>query len=216
VAPGQYVRIAVVDNGPGMGPELQQRVFEPFFTTKHDSGGTGLGLSMVRRMAEQSHGAVELASQVGRGTSISIVLPRSDASTSDSAIKTMPLSTLPPGDENVVLIADDREILTTIQQILNVLGYAVRTTSDPRELAELMRSSAPDLVIVDNTAAAAARAANATAAVRKLVPQVRFLYIDDAAGARKTGTQRNLLLKPFSLMDLASAVRKTLDGDASE
>ncbi|HSG67012.1 MAG TPA: ATP-binding protein, partial [Gammaproteobacteria bacterium] len=215
IAAGQYVRIAVVDNGPGIPQDLQNRIFEPFFTTKRDSGGTGLGLSMVRRMAEQSEGTVEIISEVGKGTVISIILPQADAGTSESAIKTMPLSTLPAGDESIVLIAEDKEILATIRQILDVLGYSVHATSDARELPDLVRSASPDLVIIDSTATTTAGAADQTG-LGKLAPRARFLYVEDVEGSRDTGAQRNLLIKPFSLMDLASTVRRTLDGDTSE
>lgn len=213
---GRYVRISVIDDGPGIPDALRERIFEPFFTTKQDSGGTGLGLSMVRRMAEQSRGAIELASKAGKGTSISILLPCSESLCADTMVKTMPLSTLPTGQENVLLIADDEEILSTIQQILDVLGYTVRATSSLGEAPQLMGTGTVDLVIIDSTVTAGAGVAASTESISRVSPSTRFLFIDDAAGSRKAGAKRDLLIKPFALADLASAVRRTLDGEPSE
>jgi signal transduction histidine kinase len=74
-AAAPYVCVQVADNGPGMPEEVRQRAFEPFFTTKPRGTGTGLGLSMVHRFALESSGRIELASEPGRGTVVSIYLP---------------------------------------------------------------------------------------------------------------------------------------------
>ena len=77
LAPGDYVRISLIDNGTGMPPELMERVFEPFFSTKPDGKGTGLGLAQVYGFARQSGGGAMLESTLGEGTAVHILLPRS-------------------------------------------------------------------------------------------------------------------------------------------
>lgn len=217
IAAGQYVRASVADDGPGIPTDLQERIFEPFFTTKHDKGGTGLGLSMVRRLAEQSQGTVELNSRPGSGTTIAILLPRSETTTGESTIKTMPLSTLPGGHESVLLVADDEEILSTIEQILNVLGYTVRATPDSRELPKLIEETPVDLIIIDSTALASVSADELGEGIKRLAPSATLLFIDDAtARSEGSGKVQNQLTKPFSLMELASAVRNTLDGESRD
>jgi signal transduction histidine kinase len=94
---GAYVAISVADDGPGIPEEIRERVFEPFFSTKTEGAGTGLGLCMVRWFAEQSGGAVELESIHGRGTTVSVWLPRIGDGVVDGHDGTMPLSTLPSG-----------------------------------------------------------------------------------------------------------------------
>lgn len=217
VSAGRYVRTAVTDDGPGIPTDLQPQIFEPFFTTKTDSGGTGLGLSMVRRLAEQSQGTVQLESRPGAGTTLSILLPISEIDAATSTINTMPLSTLPTGNEHIVLIAQDGEILAMVQQSLKVLGYTVKSANEPRALPVLLTTNENVLIIIDNTVTKTVSIAKLKERISQLKPRARVLYIDDASSAPREATQkRNQLIKPFSLMELATTVRETLDGETRE
>jgi signal transduction histidine kinase len=87
LAPGDYVTVAIADNGHGMPQEVMERAFEPFFTTKPEGKGTGLGLSMAHGFARQSGGDIRLASEPGQGTTVTIYLPRHAASAPAPALQ---------------------------------------------------------------------------------------------------------------------------------
>lgn len=203
------VVVSVADDGPGMSPEIKERVFEPFFTTKDDGKGTGLGLSMVRWFADNSGGRVEIDSEPGSGAIVSILLPQAHHESGDTTCsRTIPLSVLPSGEERIALLIDDVEVRAMTQQTLAVLGYDVQRAS----IEELSRDSADsarfDLVVVD-----AANSADLHAQVVDL--RNRFGVPVLALTARKVSEldQKIQLRKPFSLVELASGVRGVLDGE---
>lgn len=119
---GDHVRISVIDQGSGMTPELQERVFEPFFTTKPHGVGTGLGLPIVRSMAQAAGGDVRIESEEGRGSTISLWLPRSE-----DAHRDRPTSApaQPVRDLRVLLVEDDPALCTTISAQLREMGHDV-------------------------------------------------------------------------------------------
>jgi signal transduction histidine kinase/CheY-like chemotaxis protein len=208
VTPGPYVRIDVTDNGGGIPEHTLARVFEPFFSTKGEQGGTGLGLSMVRNYAKQFGGAAHIESEIGRGTTVSLLFPRCSESLDETIAKTMPLSTLPSGNETVLLLATEEGLRATISQILEVLGYRVVTSHDARQAADVLRAQPVDLVIVDGAHAAglADRLAGLPPAPRRTVVQLA-----SSAGVTESELKSRVLLKPFSLADLAQIVREALD-----
>jgi len=208
---GTYVAISVGDTGGGIPPELIERVFEPFFSTKGERGGTGLGLSMVRWFAEQAGGVVELQSAMGRGTTVTLLLPQQSEHASDGGDRTMPLSTLPSGNERVVVLALDEELRVTIRQTLEVLGYSVRIASGVEDMLEGLRGEDAQLLMVDGLGRADA---DVLIRARAAQPGLRILVTSDAtrAGERFPAAGVGMLVKPFSLADLAGAVRGALDG----
>src|SRR5690606_26994394 len=113
-------------------------------------GGTGLGLSMVRWLAEASGGTATIDSVVGQGTTVTLLLPRQQLEHSgDTSAMTMPLSTLPTGTERVVVLAVDEALRSTIRQTLEVLGYRVKVASKAEDLLSAVATEATDLVVVD-------------------------------------------------------------------
>ena len=205
--PGSYVRIAVSDNGKGIPPDVLQRVFEPFFTTKADRGGTGLGLSMVRGFASQCGGTALIESQVGKGTCVSLLLPRCTEHLDETSVKTMPLSVLPTGNERVVVLSEDEGLRSTVRQILETLGYKVQLCSATDELLLALGGERCDLLISDGSILEAANAK-----VAKLPRIVLSSGAQPSSPASAGEDAESVLLKPFSLADLAESVRKTLDG----
>ena len=107
VVPGQYVLLAVSDNGSGMAPEVVERVFEPFFSTKGEGKGSGLGLSMVYGFVKQSGGHVKIYSEVGEGTTIKLYLPRAMAS--EDVEVSVDHGPVTGGSETVLVVEDDAE-----------------------------------------------------------------------------------------------------------
>ncbi len=208
---GAYVALSVADTGGGIPPELIERVFEPFFSTKGERGGTGLGLSMVRWFAEQAGGVVELESAVGRGTVVTLLLPRQSAHANDGDDRTMPLSTLPNGNERIVVLALDEGVRATIRQTLEVLGYSVRLASGVEDAFEALRAEEAQLLLADGLARSDADVLIRARAIR---PAMKILLTTDPTrvGERLQVTGVGTLAKPFALADLASAVRSTLDG----
>jgi hypothetical protein len=210
VRSGRYIAVRVRDTGGGIAPQSLSRVFEPFFSTKRDRGGTGLGLSMVRWFAEQSGGAATIESVVGQGTTVTVLLPQLAEPAIDASEKTMPLSTLPSGDERVVVLALDEALRATIHQTLGVLGYRVKVAAGTEDLLAAVAAEPTQLLVVDGLGRGDA---DVLIRARALQPEIKIIATVDPvrAAERIAVTGLTALTKPFSLADLASAVRCTLD-----
>src|SRR5690606_32066069 len=116
VSAGDYVQIAVSDDGEGIPAELIDRVFDPFFTTKSTERGNGLGLSMVFGFVKQSHGHITLYSEEGHGTTVRLYLPRADAAPDRRIAEAT--TELPQGDETILLVEDDELVYEYSAQAL--------------------------------------------------------------------------------------------------
>jgi PAS domain S-box-containing protein len=209
--PGPYVFISVADDGPGISQAVQQRIFEPFFSTK-GTQGTGLGLSMVRWFVEESSGAVSFTTSPQTGTTFTLYLPRVVKAAGDTTIDmTMPLSTLPTGTETVIVFANDAQLLLTVKESLEILGYRVHWSSDSRELQSMAATASPDLIVFDQ---AAPGAVETSMALNAAIPVIGIS--DGSAGAPVSAHRGVTISKPFTLFDLASTVRRVLDGEPSE
>jgi len=209
------VGISVADDGCGIPPQLLERVFEPFFSTKTERGGTGLGLSMVRWFAEEAGGSVGIDSEVGRGTTVTLRLPLCGEA-SDTIAGTSPLSTLPAGKERVLVVAAEEEMRSTIQQILEVLGYTVRAAAEVASVQPLLATFSAELLIVDGQLCAGGAGSQWLAAVREERPGIKLIVATDAGTQSAAPVGTAALSKPFSLADLAKTVRRTLDRDGAD
>jgi signal transduction histidine kinase/CheY-like chemotaxis protein len=207
---GRYVAVRVRDTGSGIPPQALTRVFEPFFSTKRERGGTGLGLSMVRWFAEQSGGAATVESVVGQGTTVTVLLPQLAESAIEPSEKTMPLSTLPAGDERVVVLALDEALRATIHQTLEVLGYRVKVASGTEDLLAAVAAEPTQLLFVDGLGRGDA---DVLIRARAVQPGLKIIVTIDPGRAAERIQVAGLasLTKPFSLADLAGTVRRTLD-----
>jgi CheY-like chemotaxis protein len=144
------VFVTVSDTGMGMSPEIRERVFEPFFTTKEVGKGTGLGLSMVYGFTQQSGGSVGIESEVGTGTSVTILLPALTNITSEAGGEELVLSPAPSGREKVLVVEDEPQVLTFVSAQLESLGYDVTAVSSgPQALRELEVCRNFDLLFTD-------------------------------------------------------------------
>jgi PAS domain S-box-containing protein len=145
---GEEICIVVGDTGDGMTEEARQRAFEPFFTTKPDGLGTGLGLSMVHGFVEQSGGHIEIDSASGRGTTVTIRLPRI-AAASEADEPAMDLSTA-DREKTVLLVEDDPDVRTVTAAQLKQLGYKVHAVATGMEALDLIVSPATiDITLTD-------------------------------------------------------------------
>ncbi|WP_314947741.1 response regulator [Bradyrhizobium cosmicum] len=149
---GDYVRLSVVDTGVGMGLEILSRAFEPFFTTKEVGKGSGLGLAQVHGFATQSRGTVRIRSEVGRGTSIELYLPRS-LSVPTRERHLIDLNMVRPRKTNrgrILLVEDDDEVAALVSEMLGHLGYEVtRAASGAAALGALADGRAVDVIFSD-------------------------------------------------------------------
>lgn len=207
-ASDRYLKIEVTDDGAGIPPEIVEKVFEPFFTTKASDRGSGLGLSMVKQYAEQFGGKAEILSEPGKGTTVRLLFPSSQATIADSAAMTMPLSALPGGSESIVVLARDENLSGMMEQILTVLGYQIRVASDMQTASAHLQSSRPDLVVCDGFEISPLIESQADG---ERDPS-RLLMLH-AMGSEEAAGSHPVLYKPFSIPDLAVAVRETLDGE---
>ena len=125
VQPGDYVRLSISDTGVGMTREVLARVFEPFFTTKEPGKGTGLGLSVIYGFVKQSGGHVTAYSEVGKGTTVNLYLPRVEADAERQTGGKKPTSAAPEIGETILLVEDNADVRAVTARRLNNLGYRV-------------------------------------------------------------------------------------------
>ena len=144
---GDFVALSISDTGHGIPPEQLTRAFKPFFTTKPTGKGTGLGLSQIHGFALQSGGSARIASEVGLGTTLELMLPRTDKSLS-SGIDAGQAVSVPPG-LRVLLVEDSDHVRYFATQLLTDLGCQVTAAADAGEALELLKTITVDLVFSD-------------------------------------------------------------------
>ena len=148
--PGAYIQLTVSDTGCGMDEETQSHIFEPFFTTKEKGKGTGLGLATVYGIVKQSGGFIWVYSELGKGTSFKIYLPRVDQVEEHSGVAT-PTAEVPTGSETILLTEDEQDVREIAREFLESGGYKVVEAKDASEAVQLARqhSGAIDLLVTD-------------------------------------------------------------------
>ena len=138
MAPGDYVVIGVSDTGMGMPPDIVARAIDPFFTTKPIGEGTGLGLSMIYGFAKQSRGHLRIYSEVGRGTTMKLYLPRA---LQDAVDLEKPVEEAPRGQgETILVVEDDATVRLILGEVLAELGYNVLLAADARPAIPILQS----------------------------------------------------------------------------
>jgi signal transduction histidine kinase/ActR/RegA family two-component response regulator len=218
VGPGQYVMIAVADNGIGMDAKTVDRAFEPFFTTKEVGRGTGLGLSQVYGFVRQSSGNIKIYSEPGEGTTIKVYLPRfiGDEAQPYVSIKSEESDTI-AGFETVLVVEDDELLRTYTVEALQELGYRVLEARNAAAALDILgRESHVDLLFTDVVIPGGMNGRALAEEALRRDPALKVLFT--------TGYTRNaivhhgrldpgvaLLGKPYSPSDLAAKIRAVLD-----
>jgi len=214
--PGEFVLLAVSDNGCGMDAETQAHLFEPFFTTKDVGQGTGLGLATVYGVVRQNQGFVNVYSEPGLGTTFKIYLPRHVAAAAEPPERRP--QTAPRGSETILLVEDEPAILELTQRVLERQGYAVLPARTPGEALRLADAHGDriDLLLSDvimpemNGRDLAARLRAAHPAVRHLFMSGYTANVIAKQGVLDPGV--HFLQKPFSPNELVDKVRGVLEG----
>jgi PAS domain S-box-containing protein len=217
VAPGQYVMVAVTDNGIGMSPEVIAKAFDPFFTTKDVGQGTGLGLSQVYGFVKQSGGHVKIYSEPGEGTTVKIYLPRFH---SDEVSQPQEAETVAPrgsNSETVLLVEDDEDVLVYSRETLRELGYTVLEARDGASaLRTLERHPEVQLLFTDVGLPGGMNGRKLSDAARQLRPNLKVLFTTGYAlnaivhdGRLDPGVE--LITKPFTQAALGAKLRDILD-----
>lgn len=132
-----FIKLSVGDTGPGIAPEDQDRIFDPYFTTKQMDEGTGLGLSMARRIVEKHEGQIKVYSRVGEGTTFEVYFPIALKKTNDSNKKRKRRRPLPNGNESILFIDDEKTAVELNQIRLEKLGYRIKGETDPKRALDL-------------------------------------------------------------------------------
>jgi signal transduction histidine kinase len=212
---GDYVEVSVSDTGTGMSDEVRRKVFEPFFTTKEIGKGSGLGLSQVLGFAKQSGGGVRIESHVGKGTAVSVYLPRAHERVRDVASGMAPEISAKPLSANILLVDDDNAVREVTAATLRELGYVVREAgSGTAALQCLANEPDVDLMIIDY-AMPGMSGAELARRVHARRPEVPVLFITGFAerdGLAGVG-ESHIVGKPFVDGELAEKVRAALRGE---
>jgi len=214
---GHFVMLAVTDTGIGMDPATQAHIFEPFFTTKEKGKGTGLGLATVYGVVKQTGGFVWVYSELGKGTTFKIYLPRVDelaAAESEKKHK----EELPCGSGTILLAEDEKEVREVAREFLELAGYTVMEAKDGAHALQLAESSAGkiDLLVTDMVMPGIGGRELATRLLA-LRPGLKVIYMSgytEYANFKNADFELHnvMLQKPFTRALLAAVVHKILEG----
>jgi two-component system, cell cycle sensor histidine kinase and response regulator CckA len=220
LAVGRYARLRVSDTGSGMGTDVADHAFEPFFTTKLTGEGAGLGLATVYGIVKQAGGDIELSSELGLGTTFSVLLPVT--STSAPARATAAAVERPRGGETVLVVADEAAISEVTRRILSRGGYDVIVATGANHAIELARrrEGPLDLVVTDAIMPDMLGREVATR-IEQIRPGISVLYMSGyaqpafaAQGTLEPGI--TLVEKPASAAELLAQVRRVLDARSAQ
>ena len=214
---GDYVAISVADNGSGIPDDAVAQVFEPFFTTKEVGVGSGLGLSMVYGFVSQSGGHVTLDTEVGVGTTVTLLLPRDagDGAASSSAAESDKIAARGDG-QHVLVVEDDNDVRAIVVSQLTSLGYEVAEAGNAHSALDLLRSEAPfDLLFSDVIMPGKMNGVELIQAARELRPDLRVAlttgYSDDVIQRGGEGIGDYVLVrKPYKRHELAAGIAQAL------
>lgn len=214
---GDYVTLAVTDDGTGMTPDVVERVYEPFFTTKEAGKGTGLGLSQIFALVRQLAGAITIDTAVGRGTTVTLYLPRDMAAAGPGVVSPVDV---PPADMvveglQVLVVEDDPRVLVATMGALEELGHHGIACDAPAKAAGLLTEhDAIDLIISD-VLMPGQTGPEMIAALAPRFPHIPVLFVTGFAGEANASEfgSHPVLRKPFTLVGLERAIGRAVTGD---
>jgi PAS domain S-box-containing protein len=213
--PGDYVLLAVSDDGSGMTPETLKNLFEPFFTTKEINKGTGLGLATVYGIVQQNNGFINVYSEPQQGTTFRIYLPRHE----DNAAPPHQIEPVPAdkrGNETILLVEDEPAILKMTTIMLQRLGYTVLGANTPGEAIRLAHEYSGDIhLLMTDVIMPEMNGRELAADIQFHYPRIKRLFMsgytaDMISHQGILGEGVNFIQKPFSKKELAAKMRESL------
>jgi len=199
---GDHVAIEVKDTGVGIPPDIMGKVFDPFFTTKPIGKGTGLGLSQVHGFAHQAGGTVAVASELGKGTTFTVCLPRGQLGIAPAEAETRSIAS-----GTVLLVEDNPDVATASADLLEQLGYSVRWVSDAEAALKELDRDGIDLVFTDIVMPGKTDGLGLARAIKQKHPGVPILLATGySEAARNAPADFSILRKPFRLHELSRAL----------
>jgi CheY-like chemotaxis protein len=214
--PGEFIMLAVSDDGSGMDKEIQDRIFEPFFTTKGVGEGTGLGLSTVYGIVKQNNGFINVYSEPGKGTTFRIYLARHSGPEGDSCreeIREIPVSC----GETILLVEDEAAILKMSGKILKDLGYTVLSAASPLKALDLAKAYGDKIhLLITDMILPEMNGRDLARQVQSIYPEIKILFMSGYTAnaiAHHHVLEPGLcfLQKPFSIKDMAVKAREALE-----
>ncbi|MEN6507335.1 MAG: PAS domain S-box protein [Smithella sp.] len=214
--PGDYIFLAVSDDGCGMSKEIQDKLFEPFFTTKDVGKGTGLGLSTVYGIVKQNNGFINVYSEPGQGTTFRIYLPRHIGKSEKTKIEKQQELVF-SGRETVLVVEDESAILDLIKIMLEQQGYDVRIASTPGEAIQMAEEHNGEIhLLITDVVMPEMNGRDLAKRILSLYPNIKRLFMSGYTdnmiahhGVLDEGVC--FIQKPFSRKDLTTKVREVLD-----
>ena len=211
---GEYVKLTVADTGPGIDEQNIDRIFDPYFTTKEVGKGTGMGLSVVHGIVKSNNGSISVDSQLGKGTTFTILLPLVFEKPEQ---KTKIMEDIPTGKESILLVDDEESLLVVGREVLERLGYTVESTLSPIEALQKFSSNPDhfDLIITDMTMPQMTGAAlsKKIKEIRNNIPVVLCTGYSDLIyedNAEEMGLNA-YIMKPIRMKEIAKTIRTVLD-----
>ena len=214
--PGEFVMLAVSDNGVGMDGEILEKVFEPFFTTKKEGQGTGLGLSMIYGIVKQNEGFINVYSEPGQGTTFKIYFARYEGQYAPNTDSTVP-ETIKGKGETVLLVEDDLSILEIGKMILERLGYTVLTSNKPSEAIRAAEDYDSEIaLLLTDVVMPEMNGRELAKLIKETRPEIKCLFMSGytanvIAHHGVLDEDVHFLQKPMSLLSMAQKVREVLD-----
>ncbi|WP_417821834.1 bacteriohemerythrin [Terasakiella sp.] len=219
-----YVQITISDNGCGIPADIQDKIFEPFFSTKEKGHGTGMGLAMVFGFVRRSRGYIRVYSEEGVGTSFKIFLPRSSKDIQTAPCSPAQQKELPGGNEHILLVDDETELLELAKTNLEHAGYRVTTTHSATEAITILKESGDiDLLFSDVIMPGKINGFDLAIMAQQVSPRTKIQltsgYTAQAGQDLIEGNifakqlYQNLLSKPYTQAALLQAVRRVLDAE---
>ncbi|WP_122438048.1 response regulator [Pseudomonas viridiflava] len=214
--PGDYVVLSITDNGCGMPEAVISRAFDPFFTTKPIGQGTGLGLSMIYGFSKQSHGHVAIKSEVGRGTTVELFLPRFKGNQDEDEQSFQSNAVYAKEGETVLIVEDDPAVRALVSEVLSELGYAFIEAGDSLSAVPILESGQRIDLLISDVGLPGMNGRQLAEIARQLRPELKVLFITGYAehAAARSGfldTGMQLITKPFAFDHLTSKVREMIE-----
>jgi PAS domain S-box-containing protein len=220
VEAGDYVQLMLSDTGTGMSEETLEHVFEPFFTTKPEGQGTGLGLAMVYGFVKRYGGYIKVYSELGVGTTIRMYLPRSTAPESAAIVQNADAADLPTGNETILIVDDEVDLLQLADQYLSELGYRTRLAENAAQALEILAGDEKfDLLFSDVVMPGGMNGYELAQQATQQRPDLKVLLTSGftsktIAENDLTRFAANLLSKPYRKAELAQRIRLALDEES--